>query len=121
MVGRFEGISDDMWRFLEPHVHREHEGSGRICRNYRYIINSIFYILITGARWCDLPDKPQFAKRSSAHRWLVRWVKDGTWKKIQFGILESAHLSGQIDWNRAAIDGSFSPWPRRRGRRDHRL
>lgn len=121
MAGRFNGISDAMWAYLEPHVRREHPGSGRICTNYRNIINSIFYILITGSRWCDLPIAPHLAKRSSAHRWLKRWVEDGTWQKIQFGLLESAEMAGKIDWNRATIDGSFSPWPRRRGRRYDRL
>lgn len=117
MAGRFEGISEEMWVLLKPHLERHHPGSGRICRNYRNIINSIFYILITGSRWCDLPEKPQFAARSSAHRWLKRWTTDGTWQKIQFGLIGLADVAGKVDWDRSSIDGSFSPWARRRGRR----
>ncbi len=121
MAGRFEGVSDEMWHLIEPHVYREHKAAGRPFKDFRKVINSIFWILITGARWCDLPDNPQFAKRSTAHFWLKRWTKDGTWQKLQLGLIDAADLSGKIDWDRSTIDGSFSPWPRRRGRRYDRL
>jgi transposase len=115
MAGKFNGISDEMWAFLEPHVSRKHAGGGRICDNYRNILNSIFWILITGARWCDIPnDSSIFAPRSSAHRWIKRWEADGTWAKIQTGLIEAAYISHKIDWGRITIDGSFSP---RTGRR----
>ena len=117
MSGRFEGINDEMWFFMEQCVYKKHKGGGRPCKNFRKVINSILWVLITGARWCDIPNEPQFAKRSISHFWLKRWTEDGTWEKIQYEIMESANLSGQIDWNRASIDGSFSPWSRRRGRR----
>lgn len=117
MSGRFEGISDEMWEFLEPVVRKTHKGGGRPCKQFRNIINSILWVLITGARWCDLPENETFAKKSISHLWLKRWTEDGTWQKIQMVVIEIATISNQIDWQKSYIDGSFSPWQRRRGRR----
>jgi len=66
--------------------------------------------MITGARWCDIPREPQFAARSTAHRWLQRWAWDGTWERLQTGLLLAADYATKIDWNRASVDGSFSPF-----------
>lgn len=117
MAGRFEGINDATWELIAPHVVHKHTAAGRPIGNLRKALNSIFWILITGARWCDLPNGPQFAARSTAHFWLKRWVADGTWQKLQEGLIQTAHLTHQIDWQRATIDGSFFPWARRRGNR----
>ena len=117
MAGRFEGINDDLWAYLEPFVCKKHKAAGRPYTDFRKVFNSIFWILISGARWCDLPEHENFARRSTAHKWLKVWSEDGTWQKIQAGLIESANISNQIDWEKSSIDGSFSPWPRRRGRR----
>ncbi len=117
MPGRFEGLSDEMWFVLEkllpaaPQKRRK----GMPHAPFRCVLNSIFYILITGSRWCDLPDDVQvFAHRSSSHRWLVRWSEDGTFEHLCDGMRAMADLSGQIDWSRASVDGSFSLGQRRR-------
>ena len=76
---------------------------------FRYVLNSLLYILITGCRWCDLPEGEIWASKSSAHRWLKRWQKDGTFEHLQGRILALADNQGLINWNYGAIDGSFSP------------
>ena len=111
MSGRFDGLSDAQWGVLErllppPPVRR---GRGMPHAPFRIVLNSIFYILITGSRWCDLPDdRDVFAHRSSAHRWLMRWQQDGTFDLMCDGMRELADLNGLINWDRAAVDGSFS-------------
>ena len=83
--------------------------------SFRCVLNSILYILITGSRWCDLPNDPKvFASKSSSHRWLMRWQEDGTLARLERGMVAMADLAGEIDWSRASIDGSFSL---RQGRR----
>jgi transposase len=117
MAGRFEGMSDAAWMMIEKLLPPEPEKRGRGMPHapFRCVLNSILYVLITGARWCDLPiDRTRFAPKSSSHRWLVVWQKDGTLKKIERGMIALADLSGQIDWRRSSVDGSFSP---RAGRR----
>ena len=83
---------------------------------FRYVLNSLLYILITGCRWCDLPSGKIWASKSSAHRWLKRWQEDGTFEHLQSRILAIsfagarsaiADNQGLINWNYGAIDGSF--------------
>ena len=116
MAGKFTGLSDAAWMTLEKLLPSppQKRGRGMPPAPFRDVMNTIFYLLITGCRWCDIPEGKQWAKRSSAHRWLKRWEQDGTWKNIQHGIVAFADLCGQIDWTKGAVDGSFSPGKRRR-------
>ena len=116
MAGRFEGLSDLEWKLFEdifPEAPKK-----RALRMppvpFRYVLNSLLYILITGCRWCDLPRGKIWASKSSAHRWLKRWKEDGTFEHLQSRILAYADNQGFINWNYGAIDGSFSPWQGRR-------
>jgi transposase len=56
MAGRFEGLSDLEWKLFEDIFPPEPEkrGKGMPHAPYRYVLNSLLYILITGCRWCDL-------------------------------------------------------------------
>jgi len=111
MAGRFEGVSDAHWEAMAPYFPQppEKRGKGHPPTPARRVVNSILYILITGSRWCDLPREPQFAPRSTSHRWLMRWQEDGTWRRFMQAMLAMAQLAGQIDWSAASVDGSFSP------------
>ena len=116
MAGRFEGLSDLEWKlfediFPEPPKKRSR---GMPPVPFRYVLNSLLYILITGCRWCDLPRGKIWASKSSAHRWLKRWLEDGTFEHLQSRILALANNQGLINWNYGAVDGSFSPWQGRR-------
>ena len=117
MPGRFEGLSDAQWFVLEKLLppRPQRRGKGMPHAPFRCVLNSIFYILITGSRWCDLPeDREVFAHRSSAHRWLMRWAEDGTFDRLCEGMISMADLNDQIDWSRSSVDGSFSLRQRRR-------
>ncbi|MBC8009063.1 MAG: transposase [Burkholderiales bacterium] len=58
---------------------------GRTCRNMRSRIETILWILPTGAPWRDLPDV--FAKWRSVHDWFRAWTEAGLgmaiWKAFQ--------------------------------------
>lgn len=114
MAGRFEGLSDLEWKLFEDLFPQKLEKRGRGMPHtpFRYVLNSLLYILITGCRWCDLPQGKIWASKSSAHRWLKRWQEDGTLQSLQSRILGIAENRGMINWNYGAIDGSFSPWKR---------
>lgn len=116
MAGRFEGLNDLEWKLFEdifPETPKK-RSRGMPPVPFRYVLNSLLYILITGCRWCDLPQGEIWASKSSAHRWLKRWQEDGTFEHLQSRILAIADNNGLINWNYGAIDGSFSPWQRRR-------
>ncbi len=111
MAGRFEGVSDQQWEAMEAYFPRRPDKPrrGHPPTSPRRVVNSILYILFTGSRWCDLPRDPQFAPRSTAHRWHTIWQSDGTWERFEQGVLSMAQLAGMIDWSASSIDGSFSP------------
>jgi transposase len=112
MAGRFEGLSDLEWQLFADTMPARTRGRGRRGTPMRYILNSLLYILITGCRWCDLPQGKIWASKSTAHRNLNNFQKDGTLEKIKARILGIAEERGLIGWNYGAIDGSFSPWAR---------
>ncbi|ELS05628.1 hypothetical protein Xen7305DRAFT_00053760 [Xenococcus sp. PCC 7305] len=56
MAGRFEGLSDLEWKWFEdifPTSDSRSRGMPHV--PFRYVLNSLRYILITGCRWCNLP------------------------------------------------------------------
>lgn len=110
MPGRFEGLSveqlDLLYRFMPPEP--EKRGKGKPPAPWSEVLNTIFYVLITGCRWADVPNGSIWGARSTAHRRLGIWQRDGTWKRIQSGLLGAAELASLIDWERSSIDGSFA-------------
>ena len=81
---------------------------GKPHSSWRKVCNSIFWILITGSRWCDLPNGKQWGARTTSHRWLGLWQKDGTLDKMLTVLLSMADLAGLLDWQRLAGDGFFA-------------
>lgn len=113
MAGRFEGLTEIEWKLFEDLFPQpEKRGRGMPPVSPRWVLNSLLYILLTGCRWCDLPKGPQWASKSSAHRWLQTWQQNGTLEKIKQRVLGLAHNKGLIRWESGAVDGSFSPWQR---------
>jgi transposase len=81
---------------------------------FRKGVNTLWYVLITGCRWGDLPRGPQWASKSTAPRWRQRWQANGPLATLPARILELAEEPGRIHWPYGAVDGAFSPWHRRR-------
>jgi transposase len=115
MAGRFEGLSDAGWSmFSDIFPEQERKRPGMPACHPRKVMNSLLYILIVGCRWCDLPGGRLWASKSSAHRRLKTWYSDGTIDELKARILGAAQNEGLISWKSGAVDGSFSPWKRRR-------
>jgi transposase len=81
---------------------------------FRKIVNTLFYVFMTGCRWCALPRGPQGASKSAAPRWLQRWQDEGTLAAMQARLLGLAEERGMIQWPYGAVDGACAPWHRRR-------
>lgn len=111
----FNGMADSAWEIIKVALPREEKRSvGMPHSDFRCVLNAVLWITITGARWSDLPKTPAFASKSSAHRWLLRWQRDGTWQKILDKLLRIAAYKKRIDTERLLVDGSFSPCKTRR-------
>ena len=109
MPGRFCGLTDRQWEITEPLLPGSPKRKpGQPHAPFREILNTILWVLITGARWIDVPDDDGFGKRSTSHRWLGIWESDGTWERIMSCFLGMAENAGLIDWERGSADSSFS-------------
>jgi transposase len=116
VAGPFEGLSDLEWKLFADLFPPEpiKRGRGMPHAPFRQVVNTLLYVLITGCRWGDLPRGPQWASKSAAHRWLQRWQANGTLDAMQARLLGIAEERGMIRWQYGAVDGSCSPWYRRR-------
>jgi len=109
MMGQFTGLTDAQWELVERLIPIKYaRGKGQPRENPRYTLNSIFWILITGARWCDLPKGPQWGSRTASHRWLGIWHEGGVLERLLTALQEVADVAKMIDFERLAIDGFFS-------------
>lgn len=108
-MGRFEGLTDRQWAILAPLVPQEPQkrARGYPHASWRKVCNSIFWILITGSRWCDLPRGEIWGAKTTSHRWLGIWQKDGTLDMMLNAVLSTAELKNLLDWERIAVDGFF--------------
>ena len=73
-------ISDDEWVFFEGFIRAVRHPNGRQASNHRLVLDGIFWIARTGARWRDLPE--EFDKWSSVYRQFRRWTLAGLWEDI---------------------------------------
>ena len=114
MSGKFEGLTDEQWEILEllfPKIKKK-RGCAHKHTPWRKVLNTILWVLITGARWCDVPIGENFGSRSTSHRWLGKWQEDGTWDKALEIILKDANLAEMLSLERLAADGFFFPQAR---------
>ena len=109
-MGQFTGLTDTQWELLERliPVRQFVRGRGHPPANPRYVFNSICWILMTGARWCDLPKGPQWGSKTASHRWLGVWLETGVLEKLLTALQEIAAVAKMIDFERLAVDGFFS-------------
>ena len=51
-----------------------------MCLDLREVMNAIFYVLVTGCQWRNLPN--DFPNPNSVYYHYRKWCLDGTWSKI---------------------------------------
>ena len=80
-------------------------GTPRI--DLRKVWNSIFYILVRGCRWIDLPNDPnKYVPRSIAHKWFKQLQEAHVYDRVLSGLLQKGFQSGKIDIKQIAVDVS---------------
>jgi transposase len=77
MVKRYE-LSNEQWRRIKGLLPGKKGDPGRTGRDNRLFVNAVLWILRSGARWSDLPER--YGKRKSAHKRFTRWAKRGVWE-----------------------------------------
>ena len=57
---------------------------GRTAADNRLVINGVLWVLRSGARWSDLPER--YGKYKSVHNRFTRWARAGAWERV-FAVL----------------------------------
>jgi transposase len=88
-MGRYD-LTEKEWRAIEPHLPTKVRGVPRV--DDRRVLNGIFWVLRSGARWCDLPER--YGPVTTIYNRFQRWRKAGVWDRLMDAIVQ-AH-EGQV-------------------------
>lgn len=106
-MARREELTDEQWALIEPLFDKPPtvQTRGRPRRPEREVLNGVLWILRSGARWCDLPER--FVPYQTCHRRFQEWVRDGRLKRVLETLAEDLRVRGQLDLSECFIDGTF--------------
>ena len=83
-------LTDEEWEYIEPLIPPAKRGGGRRRLDMREIVNGIMYVLGTGCQWRYIPkDLP---RKSSVHRYFIRWKELGTLDKIHRTLFDKCRV-----------------------------
>jgi transposase len=107
-MARREELTDEQWAIIQPLIPappRRADGRGRPWRDAREGLNDILWILRSGARWQDLPER--YPPYRTCHRRFQQWVRDGTLWKVLEPLAEDLQGRGALDLSKCFINGTF--------------
>src|SRR5271169_2877722 len=102
-------LTEAQWKKITPLLPkppRQRQG-GRPWIENRRVLEGILWILRSGARWQDLPEK--FPHPSTCWRRLRDWEERGVWLNIWRTFLSELNERQQLKWSESFLDGSFAP------------
>jgi transposase len=79
MVKRYE-VTDAQWRRIEDFLPGKATDPGRTGADNRLFVNAALWVLRSGARWSDLPER--YGKWKTVHKRFTRWAKAGIWERV---------------------------------------
>jgi len=102
-------LKEEQWRRIEPLLPENKTGTkgGRPWADNRQVIEGILWVLRSGARWRDLPER--YPSPSTCWRRLKYWEELGVWLDIWRAFLAELDERGYLDWEETFADGSFAP------------
>lgn len=102
-------VSDVQWNLIKDLFESPMPSpdGGRPRLDSRQCLEGVLWVLKTGARWQDLPDRyPSFTTCWRRHK---QWTEAGTlvnaWKRL----IEELDRRKLLDWSQAMGDGTFTP------------
>lgn len=106
-MARREELTDEQWVLIAPLFEKADviQTRGRPPREGREVLNGVLWILRSGARWSDLPDR--FPPSQTCHRRFQQWVKDGRLRKVLEILAQDLLERGKLDLSETFIDGTF--------------
>jgi len=97
-------LTDEQWALVEPHLPASNARTGRPASDRRTLLNAIFWILVTGAPWRDLPER--FGPWQTVYHHFRNWRKSGVFARIIEALQIRLDQQGLIDWDLWCVDGS---------------
>jgi putative transposase len=73
-------LSDAQWLRIKDVLPGRVEHVGRTAVDNRQFVNGVLWVLRSGARWSDLPER--YGKYKSVHTRFMRWARSGVWERI---------------------------------------
>ena len=96
-------MTDSQWNTIVKHLPKPAK-TGRPRCDDRITINGILFVLTTGCRWADMPEK--YGSKSTAHLRFQELQQKGVWKKILSKLIKLAHKQGKLNLRNISIDSS---------------
>ena len=97
-------LTDEQWALVEPHLPASNARTGRPASDRRTLLNAIFWILVTGAPWRDLPER--FGPWQTVYDHFRKWRQSGVFAAIIEALQVKLDNNGYIDWEMWCVDGS---------------
>lgn len=106
-MARREELTDEQWALIAPLFEKKDEiqTRGRPLRSAREVLNGVLWILRSGARWQDLPER--FPPYQTCHRRFQEWVRDGRLRRVLETLAQDLLERGKLDLSETFIDGTF--------------
>jgi transposase len=79
MVKRYE-LSNEQWCRIEALLPGKKSDPGRTGSDNRLFVNGVLWVLRSGARWSDLPER--YGRWKTIHKRFTRWAKNGVWERV---------------------------------------
>ena len=76
---RYE-LTQAQWDRIEDFLPGKSTDRGVTARDNRLFVNGVLWVLRSGARWSDLPER--YGKWKSVHKRFTRWAKAGVWERV---------------------------------------
>lgn len=102
-------LTDEQWIKIAPllPVPQSSPKGGPKPISNRPVFEGILWVLRSGARWKDLPER--YPSPSTCWRRLRDWESQDVWLKAWRALLAELDEQGRIDWSEVFADGSFAP------------
>lgn len=102
-------VSDSQWVLIRDLLRDppKSERGGRPRVPARMCLEGVLWVLRTGTRWKDLPER--YPSPATCWRRFNEWTKAGVWEKAMRRLVKKLDANGEIDWEEAMGDGTFSP------------
>ena len=105
---RGEELTDEQWELIGPLIPEpvcRPDRRGRPWRENREVLNGVLWILRSGARWQDLPER--FPPYQTCHRRYQQWVRAGVLRDVLETLAQDLKERGELDLSECFIDGTF--------------